>query len=106
MPNNDVVVIQKPKDDKEERAQRADLLFHNVREFVERGGQIPELEDLKKKLSVPDKTFGVVSKQAGVRLNRSKRAAIYTLSGPAFSYAGLAVAGLIVGATNPFGWAV
>jgi hypothetical protein len=31
---------------------------------------------------------------------------LYTLSGPAFAYAGAGVTGLLLGATNPFGWAV
>src|SRR5256885_1376416 len=103
---NDTILIEAAKNEKDERAQRADLLMHNVAAFVELGGQIPELEDLKKALKIPDKTFGVLATKAGIRLNRSKRAAMYTLSGPALSYAGLGVAGVIAGATNPFGWAV
>ncbi|HVY60345.1 MAG TPA: hypothetical protein VHF22_01775 [Planctomycetota bacterium] len=106
MPGNDQVVIKIAKDEKEERAQRADLVMHNAKQFVDMEREIPDLEDLKKQVKLVDAKFPVIAKQAGVRLNRSKRAMIYTLSGPAFSYAGMAIAGVIVGATNPFGWAV
>ncbi|MHC4392558.1 MAG: hypothetical protein ACYS22_14765, partial [Planctomycetota bacterium] len=47
-----------------------------------------------------DKQFDAAKKLKKVKLNRNKRAMIYTLSGPAFSYAGAGGVGLLIGAAR------
>jgi hypothetical protein len=101
-----VELYPKPKNQKEDLEQRREVLFHNVLQFVELNGDIPDLKALQKPVKKKDKQFDAQAKLKGVKVNRNKRAMMYTLSGPAFAYAGAGVAGLLVGATNPFGWAV
>ncbi len=96
-------LFPRPKNDVEERDERVDLLFHNVFSFLEKGKGLPDLAVLSKPAKTSD--FVIKATEKGLKANRNKRKMLYTLSGPAFAYAGAGVAGLLLGATNPFGWA-